>query len=105
MYSTCNEGKSVIAERFIKTLKNKIYKHMTPISNSMYIDKLDGIVNEYKNTYRTIKTKTVDVKSSTFIDFNVENNDKDPKFEVSDHERISKYKTFFVVEKFKNTVP
>ena len=71
MYSTCNEGKSVIAERFIKTLKNKIYKHMTSISNSVYIDKLDDIVNEYKNTYRTIKIKTVDVKSSTFIDFNV----------------------------------
>ena len=65
IYSTHNERKSVIAERFIRTLKNKIYKNMTPISKSVYIDKLDDIVNKYSNTYHnTIKMKLVDVKSN-----------------------------------------
>ena len=53
MYSTNNEGKSVVAERFIRTLKNKIHKYMTSISKNVYIDKLDDIVDEYKNTYHT----------------------------------------------------
>ena len=58
----------------------------------MYINKLDNIVDEFNNAYnRTIKMKPVDVKSSTYIDFNVENNDKDLKFEVGNHVRISKY--------------
>ena len=62
MYLIHNEGKSVVAERFIRTLKNKIYKYMTSISNNVYIDKLDDIVNEYNNTYhRTIKIKPADV--------------------------------------------
>ena len=51
MYSTHNEGKSVVAERFIRTLQNKIYKYMTSISKNVYIDKLDDIVNEYNNIY------------------------------------------------------
>ena len=51
MYSTHNEGKSVVAERFIRTLKNKIYKHMTAVSKNVYIDKLDDIVNKYNSTY------------------------------------------------------
>ena len=69
MYSTHNEGKSVVAERLIKTLKNKIYKYMTSISKNVYVDKLDDIVNKYKNTYHcTIKMKPVDVKPSTYID-------------------------------------
>ena len=51
MYSTYNEGRSVVAERFIRTLKNKIYKHMTAISKNAYFDVLDGIVNKYNNTY------------------------------------------------------
>ena len=51
MYSTHNEGKSVVAERFIRTLTNKIYKYMTSISKNMYIDKLNDIVNEYNNKY------------------------------------------------------
>ena len=51
MYSIHNEGKSVVAERFIRTLKNKIYKHMTSLSKIVYIDKLDDIVNEYNNKY------------------------------------------------------
>ena len=64
MYSTNNEEKSVIAERFIKTLKNKIYKYMTSISKNVYIDKLDDIVKKYNNTYHTsIKMKPDDVKS------------------------------------------
>ena len=68
MYSIHNEGKSVVAERFIRTLKNKIYKYMT--SKNVYIDKLDGIVNEYNNTYhRTIKMKPADVKDNAYIDF------------------------------------
>ena len=66
MYSTRNEGKSVVAEGFIRTLKNKIYKYMTSISQNVYIDKLDNIVNKYNITYHsTIKMKPVDVKSNT----------------------------------------
>ena len=96
MYSIHNEGKSVDAERFIKTLETKIYKYMISVSKNVYIDKLDNIVNEYNNTYhRTIKMKTVDVKNNTYIDFKKEVNDKDPKFKVGDHVRISKYKNIF----------
>ena len=62
MYSINNEEKSVVAKRFIRTLKNKIYKHMTVVSKNVYIDKLNDIVNEYNHTYhRTIKMKPVDV--------------------------------------------
>ena len=69
MYSIHNERKSVVAERFIRILKNKIYKYMTTISKNVYIDKLDDIVDEYNNTYhRTIKMKPVDVKDNTYID-------------------------------------
>ena len=65
IYSTHNEGKYVVAERFIRTLKNKIYKFMTSISKNVYIDILDDMINKYNNTYhRTIKMKPVDVKSS-----------------------------------------
>ena len=119
MYSTYTEGKSDIDERFIRTLKTKIYKYMTSISKNVYIDKLDDIVNEYNNTYhRTIKMKPVDVKDNTYIDFKKEVNDKDPKFKVGDHVRISKYKNIFakeytpnwseevfVIKKVNNTVP
>ena len=69
MYSAHNEGKSVIAERFIRTLKKKIYKYMASVSKNVYIDKLDDKVNKYNNTYHsTIKTKPVDVKPSTSIE-------------------------------------
>ena len=118
MYSTHNEGKSVVAERFIRTLKNKIYKYMTSISKNVYIDKLDDIVTECNNTYRTIKMKPINVKDNTYIDFDKEVNDKDPKFQVGDDVRISKYKNIFtkgytpnwseevfVIKKVKNTVP
>ena len=67
MHSTHNEGKSFIAERFITTLKNKIYKYMTPISKNVYIEKLNDLVNEYSNTYhRTVKMKPLDVKNNIF---------------------------------------
>ena len=119
MYLTHNEGKSVVAGRFFRTLKNKIYKHMNSISKNVYIDKLDDIVNEYNNTYhRAIKMKHVDVKDNTYIDFREEVNNKDLKFKIGDHVRISKYKNVFakgympnwseevfVVSKIKNTVP
>ena len=118
MYSTHNEGKSVVAERFIRTIKNKIYKHMTSISKNVYIDKLDDIVNEHNNTkHRTTKMKPIDVKDNTYIAFGKEVNDDDPKCKVGDHVRISKYKNIFaksytpnwseevfVIKKIKNTV-
>ena len=70
MYSTNNEGKSAIAEGFIRTLKNKIYKYMTAISKNVYIDKLNDIVKEYNNTYHTsVKMKPVDVTDNTQINF------------------------------------
>ena len=81
IYSTHSKGKTVISERFIRTLKNKIYKYMTSISKSVYIDKLDDIVNKYNHTYlSTIKMKPVDVKSNTYIDSSKEINDKNAKF-------------------------
>ena len=95
MYSIHNEGKSVVAERFIRTLKTKIYKYMTSVSKNIYVDKLD-IVGEYNNTFhRTIKMKPVNVKDNTYIDFKKEIIDKGPKFKVGDHVRISKYKNIF----------
>ena len=119
MYSTHNEGKSVVAERFIRTLKSKIYKYMTSISKNVHIDKLDDIVDEYNNAYHTtIKMKPIDVKDNTYINIDKKINDKDPKFTVGDHVRISKYKNIFakgytlywseevfVIKKVKNTVP
>ena len=119
MYSTNNEGKSVVTEIFIRTLKSKIYKYMTSVSKNVYIDKLNAIVNKYNNTYHTtIKMKPIDVKDNTYINTNKETNYKDPKFKVGDYVRISKYKNIFakgympnwseevfVVDKIKNTVP
>ena len=119
MYSIQNEEKPVVTERFIRTLKTKIYKYMTSVSKNVYIDKLDDIVNKYNNTYhRTIKMKPVDVKDNAHIDFEKEVNNKDPKFKICDHVRISKYKNIFakgyipnwseevfVIKKVKNTVP
>ena len=69
-YLIHNEGKSVVAERFIRTLKTKIYKYMTSVSKNVYIKKLDDIVNENNNTYhRTIKMKPANVKDNTYFDF------------------------------------
>ena len=99
MYSIHNEGKSVVAERFIRTLKTKIYKYMTSIRKNVYIDKLDDIVHEYNNTHHiTIKMKPVDVKDDTYIDFKKDVNDKDPKFKVGDHVRIFEYKSIFGIQ-------
>ena len=92
MYSTHNEAKSVVAESFMRTLKNKIYKHMTAISKNVYFDVFNDIVNEYNNRYhKTIKMKPIDVKSDSFTEYSEESNEKDPKFKVGDHVRISKY--------------
>ena len=85
MYSTHNEGKSVVTERFIRTLKNKSYKYMTAISTNVYIDKLDDIVKKYNDTcHSTIKMKPVDVKSNTSIHSGKEINDIDSKFKIGD---------------------
>ena len=118
MYLILNEGKSVVAEKSIKTLKNKVYKYMTSISKNVYIDRLDGIFNKYNNTYhRTIRMKPVDVKPSIYIDFNKKNNKEGRIFKVGDHVKISKYEIIFakgyvpnwsekvfVTKKVKNTV-
>ena len=75
MYSTHNEGKSVVGERFIRTLKTKIYEYMTSVSKNLYIEKLDKIVNKQNNTQnRTIKMNPVDVKDNMYIDFGKESN-------------------------------
>ena len=77
MYSRHTEGKSIIAKRFIRALKDRIYKYATLVSKSGYIDKLDDIVNKYNNTYHsTIKIKHSDVKSNTYIDSSKKINDK-----------------------------
>ena len=68
MYSKYNERKSVVAERYIRTWKNKIFKHMTAISKNVYYDALDDIVNKYNNTvHRTIKMRPIDVTNDSFL--------------------------------------
>ena len=96
MYSKHNKAKSVVVDRLIKTLKNKIYKYITSISNNVYINKLDDIVNKYNNTYdRTNKMKPVDLKPSMYIDFNKGHNKEDLEFKVGHHVRISKCNSLF----------
>ena len=96
MYLTRNEGKSVVAERFIRTFKNKVYKYMTSISKNVYIDKFDDIATKYNNTYdSTNKMKALDVKPSTYIDSSKGINDKDPIFKIGDIIRLSKSKDIF----------
>ena len=121
MYSTYNAGKSVVAERFIRTLKNKLYKHMTATGKNVYYNVLDDVVNKYNNTkHSTIKMKPIDVKNNkrVYID---EHNEKDSKFKVGDRvriSRISRYKNIFakgyapnwsseifIVDKINDTVP
>ena len=88
MYSTYNEGKSVVAERFIRTLKNKLYKHMTAIGKNVYFDVLDDVVNEYNSTkHSTIKMKPIDVidNERVYID---EHNEEGSRFKVGDRLRI-----------------
>ena len=119
MYSTNIKGKSVIAERFIRTLKTKIYKYVTSVSKNLYIVKLDDIVKDYNNKYHpSIKLKPADVRDNTYINFKKEINNKNPKFKVGDQVRISKYKNIFdkgympnwseeifLIKKIKNTLP
>ena len=120
MYSRHNEGKSIVAEKYIRTLKNKMYKYITSISKNVYIDQLDDIVYTYNNTYHNpIKMKSADVKPKTYINSSKEiNEDQDPKFKIDSIFRIGKYKTIFekgyvpnwsqkvfVIEKVKNTAP
>ena len=119
MYSTYNEGKSVVAERFIRTLKNKIFKHMTTISKNVYIDSLNGIVNRYNNTvYKTIKKNLLMLQMILMLNTMKIQIKKGPKFKVNDHVRISKYqnifakgyvpnwsKEVFIVNEIKNTIP
>ena len=96
MYSTQNEGKSVVAERFVRTLRNKIYKHMTAISKNVYFEVLNDIVDEYNNTYhKSIKMKPVDVGDDRFAEDNEKSNEKDAKYKVGDHVRISEYQNIF----------
>ena len=118
MYSTYNEGKSVVAERFIRTLKNKLYKHMAATGKNVYYDVLGDVVNKYNNTnHSTIKMKPIDVKNNkrVYID---EHNEKDSRFKVGDRVRISRYKNIFakgytpnwskeifIVDKINDTVP
>ena len=96
MYSTHNEGKTVVAERFIRNLKNKINRYMASISKNVYINKLGDIINEYNNTFHsTIKMKPVDVKSSMYIDFDVKNSDEYPKFEVDKIRKLTAKEVYY----------
>ena len=127
MYSTYNEGKSVVAERFIRILKNKLYKHMTASGKNVYYDVLDDIVNKYHNTkHSTIKMKPIDVKNNKRVYIDEHNkkvttnssSSERSRFKVGDRIRISKFKNIFaegytpnwsreifIVDKINDTVP
>ena len=116
MYSTCNVGKS---ERVIRTLKDKVFKHITAVLKNIYFDMLDDFLNKWNNTvHRTIKMKPIDVISDSYAEYNKNSNEKYLKCKTGDHVRVSKYKNIFakgytqnwleetfVVSKIKNTVP
>ena len=119
MYSTYNEGKSVVAERFIRTLKKKLYKHMTATGKNVYYNVLDDVLNKYNNTkHSTIKMNPIDVGDNNKRVYIDEHNEKDSKFKVGDRVRISRYKNIFakgyapnwsseiyIVNKINDTVP
>ena len=119
MYSTYNEGKSVVAERFIRTLKNKLYMHMTAVGKNVYWNVLDDVVDKYNDTVnRSIGMKPEDVKSDKKAVYVEESNKKSARFSVGDRVRISKFKStfakgyipnwskeIFVISKIKNTIP
>ena len=119
MCSTFNEGKSVVAERFIRTLKNKLYKHMTATGKNVYYDVLDDVVNEYNNTnHNSVKMKPKDVKNDNKRVYIDEHNERDSRFKVGDRVRIIKFKNIFakgytpnwsteifIVNKIDDTVP
>ena len=121
MYLMHNEGKSVVVERFIRTLKNKLYKHMTATGKNLYYDVLDDVINKYKNETikkkTTIKMKPIDVKNNkrVYID---EHNENNSRFKLGDRVKISKFKNIFakgytpnwsteifIVNKINDTVP
>ena len=96
MYSIDNEGKSVVPERCIKTLKNKIYKYMIAVPKNVYFDVLDDTGDKCNNIqHAAIKKKPNDIKSNSHAEYNVDSSDKYPKFKVGDHVRISRYKKTF----------
>ena len=104
MHSTYNEGKSVVAERFIRTLKNKIFKHVTAISKNVYFDVLDDIVNKYNNTvHRTVKMKSTDVTDNSYAEYNDNFNRKDPKFKVINDLNSEKIIGTFYEKELQNT--
>ena len=119
MYSTYNEGKSVVAERFIRTLKYKLYKHMKATGKNVYYDVLDDVVNKYNNTkHSAIKMKPIDVKDNNKIVYIDEHNEKDSRFKVGDRVRIFRFKNMFakgytpnwskeifIVDKINDTAP
>ena len=119
MYSIFNEGKSVVVERFIRTLKNKLYKHMTATGKNEYFDVLDDVVNEYNNTkHNTIKVKPKDVKNDNNRVYIDAYNKKSARFNVNDRVRNSRFKDIiakvytpnwskeiFVINKINDTVP
>ena len=119
MYSKYNEGKSVVVERFIRTLKNKLYKHMTATSKNVYYNVLDDVVSEYHNTkHSTIKMKPIDVKDGNKRVYIDERNEKSARYNLGDRVRISKLKNIFakgytpnwskeifIVNKINDTVP
>ena len=119
MYSAYNKEESVVAERFIRALKNKIYKPMTAASKNVYFDVLNDIVDKYNNTYhRTIKIKPIDTKFDSHAEYNVDSNEKHPKFKIGDHLRVSRYENIFakvytpnwskenfIISKIENTFP
>ena len=96
IYPTYNEEKSVVAERFIRMLKNKIFKHMTAISKSVYLNVLDDIVNKYKNAdHKTIKIKPIDVTSDSYAKYDKDSYVTKLKLKFGDNVRISKYRNIF----------
>ena len=119
MCSKYNEGKSVVAERLIRTLKNNIFKHLAAFSKNVYFNVLHDIVNKYNNkVHRTIKMKPTDVISDSYAEYNEDSNKTKSKFKFDDHVTISRYKNIFtkehtqncfkevfIVSKIKKTVP
>ena len=120
IHSTHNELKPAVAEKFMRKFKNEIYKYITSVLKNVYTNnELDDIVNKCNNRYHiAIKMKSFDIETCTYVDFDIEKDDADPKFKVDDHIRISKYKNIFakdcipncseevtVIKKLKNTVP
>ena len=118
MCSAYNEGKSVVAERFIRTLKNKLYKHMTATGKKIYYNVLDDVVKKYNNTkHSTIRIKPTDVRDNKRVNID-EHNEKDSRLKVGDRVRMSKFKNIFakgyspnwsseifIVDKVNDTIP